>query len=673
MAAEELFRVRTDFIERASKPLISQLLGDLLKEKIINDLENESILEEHNTRADKAGALIDTVRKKGDMASESMITHLQNRDATLHSQLGLGLGYAQATPLAALKCCQLRRLGLALAHPYYYKELWREKQKERNVTQPEELFRVRTDFIERASKPLISQLLGDLLAEKIISDLENESILEDHNTRADKAGALLIQTEDYAGVMDLTHHRHQGILGEETEKQKYIISEELFRVRTDFIERASKPLISQLLGDLLTENIITDLENESILEEHNARADKAGALVDTVRKKGDVATEELFRVRTDFIERASKPLISQLLGDLLTEKIISDLENESILEDHNTRADKARALIDTVRKKGDVASERMIAHLKNRDNILHATLGLGPAQPAPLAAEPQTEQKRSTSLIHTTKNFWEKKQNDRNIYPVPVNNSKNRVALLITNIEFKDKEMNRKGGEKDEENMEKLLTALGYLVIKHRNLTGKEIEDTLIQFSKHEKVKETDSVVVVIMSHGKCGAVLGVNSVSDEDTQSSPDEFHIDKIYELLSPSKCRALLNKPKIIIIQACRGGQRGSVLLSDGAKPSPAPIAEEDIEEDTLQVVHKEKDFISLLSCTPDTVSYRHRDQGSLLIQYIVDIFNNHAHEDDIEELFRKVMQRFEDFAPGSRRQMPTKDRCTLTKRFYFFPGV
>ncbi|KAG7233386.1 hypothetical protein INR49_007083 [Caranx melampygus] len=179
--------------------------------------------------------------------------------------------------------------------------------------------------------------------------------------------------------------------------------------------------------------------------------------------------------------------------------------------------------------------------------------------------------------------------------------------------------MNRKGGEKDEENMEKLLTALGYLVIKHRNLTGKEIEDTLIQFSKHEKVKETDSVVVVIMSHGKCGAVLGVNH-----------------------PSKCRALLNKPKIIIIQACRGGQRGSVLLSDGAKPSPAPIAEEDIEEVLCKLCTKKKTS-SLFSPAPLTLSPIDTETRGLFLSSIVDIFNNHAHEDDIEELFRKVMQR------------------------------
>lgn len=42
--------------------------------------------------------------------------------------------------------------------------------------------------------------------------------------------------------------------------------------------------------------------------------------------------------------------------------------------------------------------------------------------------------------------------------------------------------------------------------------------------------------------------------------------------------------------------------------------------------------------------------------------------------MEVLFRKVMRRFEDFSIGlTGRQMPTKDRCTLTKAFYFFPGL
>lgn len=77
------------------------------------------------------------------------------------------------------------------------------------------------------------------------------------------------------------------------------------------------------------------------------------------------------------------------------------------------------------------------------------------------------------------------------------------------------------------------------------------IDDAVIRFSKHRKLKETDSVLVVLMSHGKLGAVLGVETSGDDD------KFPINNIYKHLGSEKCPELLDKPKIIIIQACRGG--------------------------------------------------------------------------------------------------------------------
>lgn len=84
-------------------------------------------------------------------------------------------------------------------------------------------------------------------------------------------------------------------------------------------------------------------------------------------------------------------------------------------------------------------------------------------------------------------------------------------------------------------------------------MSSQAIEDAVIDFSKRPKLKDTDSVVVVIMSHGRMGVVAGVSTRSKtfED-----DHFSLDKIYRLLGPEDCPALLNKPKIIIIQACRG---------------------------------------------------------------------------------------------------------------------
>ncbi|CAI5693622.1 caspase-1-like [Oreochromis niloticus] len=384
-----------------------------------------------------------------------------------------------------------------------------------------------------------------------------------------------------------------------------------------------------------------------------------------------MADKELARVRGRFVEKVSKALLKQLLDDLLEEGLLNDGEIDSVLEDNSNKADMARALIDMVKRKGDKASRKLIEHLEKRDPTLYSELGLSCGQPP--AAASQKEQSWSSELIATTDSFWTTKLNDKNIYPVAEKSISSRVALLITNRNFSDERLTRKGAEVDEENMDKLLRSLHYEVVKYKDLTGKKIDEALMKFSKHPKLKETDSVFVVIMSHGKRGIVLGVN----HREEGEPDEFPVDNIYKYLGSQKCSALLNKPKIIIIQACRGESGGSVMVSDSAKVvcddvSQSHFDENSIVDDSTRYVHKEKDFISLLSSTPDTVSYRQEDRGSFLIQFIKEVFNTCSHEDDIDELFRKVMQRFEDFPSEKLRQMPTKDRCTLTKRFYLFPG-
>uniref|UniRef100_A0A3Q4HVF1 Caspase-1-like n=1 Tax=Neolamprologus brichardi TaxID=32507 RepID=A0A3Q4HVF1_NEOBR len=232
-----------------------------------------------------------------------------------------------------------------------------------------------------------------------------------------------------------------------------------------------------------------------------------------------------------------------------------------------------------------------------------------------------------------------------------------RVALLITNKTFNGYST-RHGAEKDEYEMHCMLADLGYDVVKYRNLTVKVIEKALQKFSKHPHLVHTDSVFVVIMSHGSLKGVCG--------TDCKP--FEIENIYKSLNTENCPALHNKPKVIIIQACRGGQAGSVVLHDEVLTTDNTTIGINIETDA--VVHKEKDFISLLSCTPNTTSYRDESYGSYFIQYIVEVFKEFADVDHIEELFRKVMQRFEESEFGEI-QMPSKDRCTLTKNFYL-PG-
>uniref|UniRef100_A0A3P9C7Y5 Caspase-13-like n=2 Tax=Maylandia zebra TaxID=106582 RepID=A0A3P9C7Y5_9CICH len=251
--------------------------------------------------------------------------------------------------------------------------------------------------------------------------------------------------------------------------------------------------------------------------------------------------------------------------------------------------------------------------------------------------------------------------NQRVIYPVTKQSKSNRIALMINNIKFHNDSSDRHGAEKDDRVMFNLLQSLGYQVVRYNNLTGKQIDDALTQFSQHKKLTQTDSVFVTIMSHGDMGIISGTDSKA----------FKTEEIFQHLNAKNCPALVNKPKIIIIQACRGAERGSVDL-----PLQQPVHTDNIralsENFTRAVrVHIEKDFICFHSSTPHTVSYRSTSDGSFFIQTLADVFNKWSHEYDIEELFRKVMQHFES-SSSDYLQMPTKERNTLTKRFYLFPG-
>ncbi|XP_053169830.1 caspase a-like [Scomber japonicus] len=296
----------------------------------------------------------------------------------------------------------------------------------------------------------------------------------------------------------------------------------------------------------------------------------------------------------------------------------------------------------------------------------------------------------STTLISTTTTFWKEKQDEDRVYKGTKESITSRVALLITNIKFKNKDYNRRSADIDEQNMEQLLKALKYKVVKYTNLTGKEIEEAVKEFSKHPQLEHTDSVFVVIMSHGEKTAVHGVNFDGNKEDKEQ-DKFPIDDIFTHLNTENCPDLQDKPKIIIIEASSGGKKGGVLVSNNPSihptvetdniqelhPSPR-VGEKDTQADRLGLAHREKHFLCFRSSTPDTVSYRHPDTGSYFIQYIVEVLNTFACKDHIEELFREVMHRFEDFSVwtkerGADTQMAFKYRDSLSKNFYLFPGL
>ena len=85
---------------------------------------------------------------------------------------------------------------------------------------------------------------------------------------------------------------------------------------------------------------------------------------------------DLRRIRTGFVGKVGLPALKGLLDDLWQHKVLSTEDKDTVLEDHTSRADRARCLIDMVMGKGERASLAMIDCMLERDQELYLTLGL---------------------------------------------------------------------------------------------------------------------------------------------------------------------------------------------------------------------------------------------------------------------------------------------------------
>nr|XP_027301817.2 caspase-1 isoform X1 [Anas platyrhynchos] len=382
-----------------------------------------------------------------------------------------------------------------------------------------------------------------------------------------------------------------------------------------------------------------------------------------------MAAQELLKVRADFVERVRKPLISKLLDDLLAHKVLSQGEVDEVQEGYAVTGDKARCLIDAVRLKGSKASQIFIDSLRKHDHTLVEQLGLATGSGSPGVQPPVSIQGQQWIRQCSLSEYQRIQEAEGNqIYPILLpRETRTRRALLICNTEFEHLSQ-REGAEVDVKEMTKLLEGLGYRVDLHENLTSQEMAVVMKDFAGHEDHLTSDSTFLVFMSHGRRTGLCGTKS-RDETT----DILSLDTIYENFNNKHCKALIGKPKVVIIQSCRGDKRGSVLVSDSAISEMPALSSDSmntvkLECKEMRLIHLESDFATLYSSTPDTVSWRNPVRGTIFIQRLVEQFRNHAFNSDLQELFRKVQRSFEDFP----KQLPTQERTTMLRKFYLFPG-
>lgn len=80
-----------------------------------------------------------------------------------------------------------------------------------------------------------------------------------------------------------------------------------------------------------------------------------------------------------------------------------------------------------------------------------------------------------------------------------------------------------------------------------------DMESVLWKFAAREEHKSSDSTFLVFMSHGILDGICGTMHRDEE-----PDVLPYDTIFRTFNNRNCLSLKDKPKVIIVQACRGGE-------------------------------------------------------------------------------------------------------------------
>ncbi|XP_040846362.1 caspase-14 [Ochotona curzoniae] len=212
----------------------------------------------------------------------------------------------------------------------------------------------------------------------------------------------------------------------------------------------------------------------------------------------------------------------------------------------------------------------------------------------------------------------------------------------------------REGSEVDLDALENMFQQLGFKSTVKRDPTAQQFQEELEKFQQTLDTWEgpVSCAFVVLMAHGEEGVLKG------EDGQM----VKLEGLFEVLNNKNCKALRAKPKVYIIQACRGEHRdlGETVGEDQLMA---------IARDSPQTIPTYTDALHIYSTVEGYIAYRHDQEGSYFIQTLTDVFINR--KGPILELLTEVTRRMAEaelIQEGKARKVNPEIQSTLRKRLY-----
>ncbi|XP_065546416.1 caspase-6 isoform X2 [Lathamus discolor] len=251
-----------------------------------------------------------------------------------------------------------------------------------------------------------------------------------------------------------------------------------------------------------------------------------------------------------------------------------------------------------------------------------------------------------------------------------MNHQRRGIALIFNHEHFfwHLKLTDRRGTLADRNNLKHSLTDLGFEVRHFDDLKAEDVLQKISEASKDDH-SNADCFVCVFLSHGENDHVYAYDTY-----------IKIESITDMFRGDKCQSLVGKPKIFIIQACRGDKHDDpVIVQDSLDGSDKSIVNEtEVDAAGIYTLPAGADFIMCYSVAQGYFSHRETVNGSWYIQDLCEALRKHGSSLEFTELLtlvnRKVSYRKVDMCRDinaiGKKQIPCF-ASMLTKKLYFHP--
>ncbi|NWR11739.1 CASP6 protein, partial [Paradoxornis webbianus] len=251
-----------------------------------------------------------------------------------------------------------------------------------------------------------------------------------------------------------------------------------------------------------------------------------------------------------------------------------------------------------------------------------------------------------------------------------MNHKRRGVALIFNHEYFSWRLMlsDRPGTMADRNNLKRSLTDLGFEVRLSDNLKAEDVMQKIKEASMEDH-SDADCFVCVFLSHGE-----------DDHIYAHNDKIKIQEITDMFRGDKCPSLIGKPKIFVIQACRGDKHDDPVIAHDStdSSSESPVNKTEVDAACVYTLPTGADFIMCYSVAQGYYSYRDTVNGSWYIQDLCETLRNHGSSLDFLDLLTLVNKKVSYRTVGAskninaigKKQIPCFTSM-LTKKLYFHP--